>query len=168
MEDLVADTMTSWIRERSDLDFSVMGTFLRLAQLMSRAVPAMDAALAPHGVNLGEFDVLAALRRGGRGATLTPTALATVSMVSPGGMTNRLDRLERAGLISRRPDPSDRRGSLVALTADGRRVADAAIETVVEAQATLAESIGDAERGRFNRTLDKLLAGADRGPELSR
>lgn len=156
-DDLVADTLTSWSRERPDLDFAVMGTFLRLARLMSRAVPAMDAALAPHGLNLGEFDVLAALRRGGRGATLAPTALAAVAMVSPGGMTNRLDRLERAGLISRRPDPSDRRGSLVALTADGRRVADASIEAVVDAQAAFAAPIGDPERVRFNRTLDKLL-----------
>jgi len=157
-DDLLHDTMTSWIRERPDLDFSVMGTFLRLAQLMSRAVPTMDAALAPLDLNLGEFDVLAALRRGGRGATLTPTALATVAMVSPGGMTNRLDRLERAGLISRRPDPSDRRGSLVALTAHGRRTADAAIEIVVAAQVAFASPITDAERARFNRTLDKLLA----------
>ena len=156
-DDLVADTLTSWSRERPDLDFAVMGTFLRLARLMSRAVPAMDAALAPHGLNLGEFDVLAALRRGGHGATLAPTALAAVAMVSPGGMTNRLDRLERAGLISRRPDPSDRRGSLVALTADGRRVADAAIEAVVDAQAAFAAPIGDPERVRLNRTLDQLL-----------
>jgi DNA-binding MarR family transcriptional regulator len=160
---LLADTLSSWGRERPDLEFTVMGTFLRLGQLQRFALPALEHALETHGVNLGEFDVLAALRRAGAGAALTPTMLAQVAMVSPGGMTNRLDRLERAGLISRSSDPSDRRGSLVALTAAGRRVADAAIETVVASQQALLGVLSDAERGRLDRILDKLLAAVDPG-----
>ncbi len=159
---LLDDTLAGWIRERPDLDFAVMGTFLRIAQLMRLATRGIDEVFAVHGISLGEFDVLAALRRGGAGTTLTPTQLARVAMVSPGGMTNRLDRLERAGLISRAPDPADRRGSLVTLTPAGRDVADRAVEDLVGAESAVAADLSDAERLRFEKTLDKLLKRLDR------
>ena len=159
---LLDDTLAGWTRERPDLDFAVMGTFLRLAQLMRLATRGIDEVFAVHGISLGEFDVLAALRRQGAGTTLTPTQLARVAMVSPGGMTNRLDRLERAGLISRAPDPADRRGSLVTLTPAGHEVADRAVEDLVAAEAAVAADLSDAERLRFEATLDKLLGNLDR------
>ena len=158
LAELLDDTITSWARERPDLDVAVMGSFLRLAQLMNLALKALDDGLATYGVNLGEFDVLAALRRAGAGATRTPTALARVAMVSPGGMTNRLDRLERAGLIVRTPDPQDRRGSLVALTPKGRETADRGVEAIVAAETALTADVSPTERARFDRTLDKLIA----------
>lgn len=161
LQTLLDDTMAGWARERPDLDFTVMGTFLRLGLLSTVGVRALEDALATHDLNLGEFDVLAALRRSGSGTAVTPSTLAKVAMVSPGGMTNRLDRLERAGLIERRPDPSDRRGSLVRLTRRGRSVADRGIETVLSTQAALAAGIPAAERARFDATLDKLLARLD-------
>jgi DNA-binding MarR family transcriptional regulator len=158
---IVDDAVAGWVHERPDLDFEVMGTFLRLAQVMRLGARGLESALAVLDLTLGEFDVLAALRRNGAGAARTPSYLARVSMVSPGGMTNRLDRLERAGLIARRPDPSDRRGSLVSLTAAGTRRADAAIEAVVAGEEHLAAGISAAERVRLDRILDKLLARLD-------
>jgi DNA-binding MarR family transcriptional regulator len=158
---LLDDTLAGWTRERPDLDFAVMGTFLRIAQLMRLATRGIDKVFAAHGISLGEFDVLAALRRGGTGTTLTPTQLARVAMVSPGGMTNRLDRLERAGLISRTPDPADRRGSLVTLTPAGHAIADRSVEDLVAAEAAVVADLSDAERLRFEATLDKLLARLD-------
>ena len=101
---------------------------------MNAALRAAEALFAPHGITVGEFDVLAALRRGGAGTVLTPTTLARVAMISPAGMTNRLNRLEAAGLIVRRPDPDDRRGSLVELTPNGHAVADRAVEDLVAAE----------------------------------
>ena len=118
MRELLDDTIASWKRERPDLDLDAMGSVLRVNQFMNAALRAAEASFAPHGITAGEFDVLAALRRGGTGTVLTPTALARVAMISPAGMTNRLNRLEAAGLIVRRPDPDDRRGSLVELTAE--------------------------------------------------
>lgn len=159
--ELIEDTLSSWRNERPDLDFEVMGTFLRLAQLMTRSLRAVEPVFAAHGISLGEFDVLAALRRSGTGASLSPSHLAHVAMVSPGGMTNRLDRLERAGLITRQPDPADRRASLVALTAKGFAVADRAVADLVVAEQTLAAVVSNAERRRFDRTLDKLLTRLD-------
>ncbi len=85
-------------------------------------------------------------------------------MISPAGMTNRLDRLEASGLIVRRPDPDDRRGSLVALTPEGRTTADRAIEDLVAAENELFRELSDTERQRLDRTLDKLIDRLDRVP----
>lgn len=158
MRELLDETMASWSRERPDLDLDAMGTALRMSQLMNAALRSIDSIFSPHGITAGEFDVLAALRRGGAGTVLTPTRLAHVAMLSPAGMTNRLNRLEAAGLIERRPDPSDRRGSLVELTAEGWRVADRAVEDLVAAEHAIFAILGAGEHQRFDRTLDKLIA----------
>lgn len=164
MRELLDDTMASWSRERPDLDLDAMGTALRLSQLMHAALRSIDSIFGPHGITAGEFDVLAALRRGGDGTVLTPTKLAQVSMLSPAGMTNRLNRLEAAGLIERLQDPADRRGSLVELTTDGRRVADRAVEDVVSAENEIFAILSTAERERFDRMLDKLIANLEKHP----
>ena len=134
LRELLDDTTASWTRERPDLDLAAMGTTLRINQLVNAALRGAEDLFAPHGITVGEFDVLAALRRGGAGTVLTPTSLARVAMISPAGMTNRLNRLEAAGLIVRRPDPDDRRGSLVELTPTGTAIADRAVEDLVAAE----------------------------------
>jgi DNA-binding MarR family transcriptional regulator len=164
MRENLDDTMAAWRQERPELELDAMGTMLRLNQLMNAALRGAEGLFAPHGITAGEFDVLAALRRGGRGTVLTPTALARVAMISPAGMTNRLDRLESAGLIERRPDPDDRRGSLVRLTATGRETADRAVEDLVAAENELLGELSVSERQRFDRTLDKLIDRFERGP----
>lgn len=158
LREILDDTMTSWARERPDLELEAMGTVLRLGQLMTVSLRALDDVLAPHRITLGEFDVLAALRRGGPDTVLTPTVLARVGMVSPGGMTSRLNRLEAAELIRRRPDPDDRRGSLVTLTPAGRRLADAVITDLAAADQALLAVLSPTEHQRLDRTLDKLIA----------
>jgi DNA-binding MarR family transcriptional regulator len=155
--EILDDTMQAWRRERPDLDLDAMGSSLRLSQFMHLGLVAMDKLLAPHRVTVGEFDVLAALRRGGAGATRTPTTLARVAMVSPSGMTNRLDRLEAAGLIVRRPDPDDRRGSLVELTAEGVELVDRAVEDVAAAHTAMFEVLRPGDRQRLDRMIDTLL-----------
>ena len=85
-------------------------------------------------------------------------------MISPAGMTNRLDRLESAGLIVRRPDPDDRRGSLVELTPEGHTTADRAIEDLVAAENELFRDLSATERQRLDRTLDKLIDRLGRAP----
>lgn len=164
MREILDDTMASWRRERPDLDLDAMGTALRVNQLMNAALRGAEALFAPHGITVGEFDVLAALRRGGTGTVLTPTALARVAMISPAGMTNRLNRLEAAELIVRRPDPGDRRGSLVELTARGRAIADRAVEDLVVAENELFRELTGAERQRLDRILDKLIDRVDSTP----
>jgi DNA-binding MarR family transcriptional regulator len=161
MREMLDDTLASWARERPDLELGAMGTVLRMGQLMNAAIKAIDGVFEPYGVTLGEFDVLAALRRGGDGTLLTPGALARVAMVSPAGMTNRLNRLEAAGLITRGPDPGDRRGSLVGLTERGRDIADRAVGDLVAAENEIFAALGAAEHEHFDSVLDKLIAGLE-------
>jgi DNA-binding MarR family transcriptional regulator len=113
----------------------------------------LSDGLAPHGLQRGWFDLLVALRRAGAPYELNPTQLMLATMLSSSGMTKRLDRMEEAGLIERRPDPHDRRGTLVRLTRRGRSVADKAIETHLANEARLLEPLTAAEC----RTLDSLL-----------
>jgi DNA-binding MarR family transcriptional regulator len=87
----------------------------------------MNRLFAEAGLQPGEFDVLVTLRRSGKPYMLSPTTLYETLMISSGGMTNRLDHLERAGFVERRPDPNDRRGKLIALTDTGKRVIDETI-----------------------------------------
>lgn len=124
--DLIDRMNEQWREARPDLDptpLETVGRVLVLAQYLDRSV---NAALAEHGLSLGQFDILATLRRRGK---LTPGQLMESVMLSSGGMTNRLDRLEEAGLIRREADPDDRRGVVVFLTKKGRELIDAATET---------------------------------------
>src|SRR5687767_3725780 len=106
----VIDRMNEqWRRVRPDLDsgpLELVGRVLVLAQHLERSV---NEALAAHGLSLGQFDILATLRREGPDGRLTPTQLMQSVALSSGGMTNRLDRLEEAGLVRRVADPADRR-----------------------------------------------------------
>jgi DNA-binding MarR family transcriptional regulator len=126
--DLIDRMNEQWRAARPDLDPSpleVVGRVIVLAQYLERSV---NEALARHGLTLGQFDILATLRRR-PDDRLTPTQLMQSVMLSSGGMTNRLDRLEEAGWIRRQADPVDRRGVVVELTPAGRKLIDAATET---------------------------------------
>lgn len=127
--DLVDELLDRWRDARPDLDPSPLGVVGRVIVLAKYLERSVEAALAKHHLTLGQFDILATLRRVGKKGELTPTQLLQSVMLSSGGMTSRLDKLEAAGLIDRGPDPSDRRGVRVALTQKGRKVIDAATAT---------------------------------------
>jgi DNA-binding MarR family transcriptional regulator len=80
-------------------------------------------------------------------------------------MTKRIDRLEREGLVERRPDPKDRRGTLIRLTAQGRALIDEALETHLANEEQLLEHLSAAERARLDALLRKLLSGLEREPD---
>ena len=147
-----------WQAVRPDLELAPMATFGRLGRLHTHANRAIDAVFERHGLTIGEFDVLAALRRALEPRALTPTALSRLLMLSPAGMTNRLDRLEAAGLIERRPDPKDGRSSLVVLTDAGRQRVDAAVAEHLDNESSLLAGLSPAERRTLDELLRKLLA----------
>jgi DNA-binding MarR family transcriptional regulator len=134
-----------------------------LGRLAETALTVMRDRLEPlfaqFGLQAGEFDVLATLRRSGEPCALTPTALYEATMISSGGMTSRIDRLEKAGLVERRAHPTDRRGSLVALTPQGRALIDEAVGRHVANERAILASLTPAEQGELDRLLAKLLAG---------
>jgi DNA-binding MarR family transcriptional regulator len=149
-----------WAQERPDLaslPMAVLGRLSEAAEVIMR--DHFNPLFADAGLQPGEFDVLATLRRSGDPFMLSPTRLYEAAMISSGGMTNRLDRLERAGLIERRPDPSDRRGKLIALTPAGRRVIDETLTRHVANEEKLLSALSAAEQEKLNALLRKLIAG---------
>jgi DNA-binding MarR family transcriptional regulator len=129
--DSVDRLLDAWRRVRPDLDPSPLDTVGRVIVLADHLHKAVEAALAVHDLTLGQFDILATLRRHEslHGGGLTPDGLLGCVMLTSGGMTNRLDRLAKAGLLQRAPNPSDRRSVIVTLTAKGRRLIDKATAT---------------------------------------
>jgi DNA-binding MarR family transcriptional regulator len=156
--DLIVD---QWRRQRPDLDPSakeVTGRIIRLASLFQQAY---SRTFEPLGLNDGDYGVLAPLRRVGAPHQLTPTELAKHRMMTSGGMTAALDRLERKGLVARVPNPDDRRGSLVRLTDTGRDVIDEAMKQHVLTEQRLVSSLDEDERDQLRVLLRKLLQSVD-------
>src|ERR1700722_7073980 len=124
IRDEVDEIVARWRSERPDLDVAPLQVLSRVARLARHLDRARRAAFADHGLEPWEFDVLSALRRQGPPYELSPGALLHTPLVTSGTMTNRIDRLEEAGLVRRRPDPQDKRGILVTLTQAGQDRAD--------------------------------------------
>jgi DNA-binding MarR family transcriptional regulator len=159
--DFVDELLAQWNEERPELDVTALGLvgrFLRTAQL---AEAELSAGLAPHRLQRGWLDVLAALRRSGEPYELNPGQLLHATMLSSGGMTKRLDRLAEAGLVERLPDPTDRRATRVRLTAAGKALIDRAIETHIANEERLLEPLTASERRAFDSALRKLAAGLE-------
>lgn len=166
IDDRAARIADQWRRERPDLDPSPMvpiGRLMQAARLIQR--DHLQPVFARFGLGPGEFDVLASLRRSGDPYRLTPTALYSQLMITSGAMTNRIDRLEKAGLVERLPDPGDRRGTLVALTAEGKDRVDAAVSVHVANEARILSALTPEEQGQLSALLGKLLASVSDDPE---
>jgi len=148
----------AWRRERSGLDLEPVEVFSRISRLSRRLDLARRDSFAEHDVESWEFDVLAALRRAGKPYQLSPGALLRETLVTSGTMTNRVDRLAARGFVVRSPDPNDRRGVLVGLTPEGRRVVDSAFESLIERERDLLTELDRTERTELAVLLKKLMA----------
>lgn len=115
-----------------DLDTSGLAVTGRLLRAASRLDALRAERLQAHDLTVADFDVLATIRRRQGRTGINPSTLQDAVMISSGGMTKRLDRLESAGLVRRKPDPEDRRGVIVQLTRSGRRRIDAALVSLLE------------------------------------
>lgn len=148
--DLHADgvdaVVSAWRRERPDLDVTPLDVLSRVSRLARHLDIARRAAFADHELETGEFDVLAALRRGGPPYALSPGRLASETLVTSGTMTNRLDQLEREGLVARDPDPVDGRSVRVHLTDEGRRRVDAALKDLLERERAILAGLNEHEQ----------------------
>jgi DNA-binding MarR family transcriptional regulator len=149
-----------WAEQRPELPSLPMAVLGRLSEAAERVRrDHLDPLFATAGLQPGEFDVLATLRRSGEPCMLSPTKLYEAAMISSGGMTNRIDRLEQAGLVERRPDPNDRRGRLIALTAAGRQLIDETVVRHVANEERLLSVLTTAEQETLNALLKKLITG---------
>ncbi|MGO4127876.1 MarR family winged helix-turn-helix transcriptional regulator [Inquilinus sp. YAF38] len=153
-----------WARELPDLDTEPMTILGRAYRLSNLVRPSIEATFAGFGLDRGEFDVIGTLRRSGPPYRLTPTELYTALMMSSGGLTHRLDRLEKAGLIRREKSPQDGRSVLVVLTEDGAARAEAAFRADMANEAAALQALDPQERAALAALLRKLIAGIESDP----
>jgi DNA-binding MarR family transcriptional regulator len=153
-------------RETPEVPLDGMEVLGRARRLTLLSRPAIEAVFARHGLDTGEFDVLATLSRSGRPYALRPTELYQSLMISSGGLTARLNRLEQRGYVSREASPSDGRSLLVHLTAKGRVVIETAFAEDMAVEARMLAPLGRRERRVLAGLLAKLLSGMEaRGGE---
>ncbi|HEV7335729.1 MAG TPA: MarR family transcriptional regulator [Bosea sp. (in: a-proteobacteria)] len=155
-QDHVDRLRAQWARELPDLDTSPMAVIGRARRITLRLRPGIEAVFARHGLDAGEFDVISTLLRSGEPWRLTPTALYQTLMISSGGLTARLNRLEAAGLIRRREAQEDRRSLLVELTETGRAKAEAAFREDMALERRLLDGLDATEQAELARLLTRL------------
>jgi DNA-binding MarR family transcriptional regulator len=164
--DHIDGILAQWHRERPELDVAPMGLVGRLLRAAQLADTTLTSGLEPYGLQPGWFDLLAAMRRAGPPYELHPTQLMRATMLSSGGMTKRLDRLVEAGLLERKPDPNDRRGTLVRLTRRGKATIDQAVVTHLANEEDLLRALARADRRQLDSLLRTILRGLEwDGPE---
>ena len=164
-EDHVERLRADRSRELPDLDTSPMAVLGRAYRLSNLVRPSIEATFAAFDLDRGEFDVLASVRRAGPPYRLTPTALHSALMIASGSLTHRLGRLEKAGLVRRRPSEHDGRSLAVELADKGRRRVEAAFRADMANEAKLLAGLDRQERealaallGRLNRAIEERMA----------
>jgi DNA-binding MarR family transcriptional regulator len=159
--DAVDRITAQWRRERPDLDPAPMGVIGRISRISALTDRELDRVFSKYGLGSSDFDLLATLRRSGAPYCLTPGELCRSTMMTTGGMTKQLDRLEASGLIRRDPDPRDRRGKLVALSDEGRVLIDRAVEAHLRNEERLLAHLSPKQRERLASLLRELLLALD-------
>lgn len=163
------DSITSFWGPRLGVDGSGFEVTARILLLAGYVLARRREVLEEVGLSAGEFDVLAATVHmsslAGQSNGINLVTLGEAALVTSGAITKRIDRLERAGLVARSPDPTDRRGILVKATSKGRRTAERAVRLVVEAERDLVtESLSAAEREQILAPLTRFVASLDAFP----
>lgn len=156
-EDDIDGFRLGWARELPDVDTEPMAVFGRVHRLAHLLRPGIEATFERVGLDRGEFDVLATLRRSGPPYSLTPTEIYTSLLISSGGLTHRLGRLEAAGLIRRERSSQDGRSLVVTLTARGTRKTEEAFRADMEDEAAALRVLSARERQSLAGLLRKLV-----------
>ena len=162
MDDAIDELLEQWRIERPDLDFhpvAVVGRVVRLARVLEREFKEF---FAEHGLEKGEWDVLAVLRRTGEPYAVTAGTLLKAGMLTSGAVTNRIDRMAAKGLVERVRDGQDRREVRVKLTQHGFELADKLIGLHLENEARLLEALSDKEMDQLADSLRAALRSAER------
>ena len=157
MKDHLDHIIAQWRKERPDLDATPMGVFGRVFYLSRTLEQRLEKVFKKHDLSTWAFDVLVALRRAGEPYRQSPTSLFNSLLLSSGAMTNRIDRLEQAGLVKRVADPDDRRGVLVQLTPKGMKLIDSVMPEHLENEDFILRNLPPADRKQLTDLLRKLI-----------
>lgn len=164
--DIVDKRIADWVGDLPGLDLEVEGIVERIQHLEKQIRKMLDDTLAEFGLNVGEWAVLGSLRRAGEPYRRSPGKLAKQFGLTTGAMTNRLDKLEEAGLIRRLPDPDDRRGVIVELLPEGREVWERAVGAQAAKEQFVASSLSKAEQKQLNTLLRRMVHSGEQAATL--
>jgi DNA-binding MarR family transcriptional regulator len=160
-QDTTDRQLTGWEGARPDLEVEVLQVTARLSRVGAHLARRQEAVFGRFGLGRGEVGALSALRIAGPPFRLSPTHLAKGLMLSSAGITSRIDKLERRGLVRRLADPNDRRGVLVELTDEGVEVVDEAVAALTVSDRQLIERLDPEEIAQLEAILRKLLGGLE-------
>lgn len=149
--------IAGFLRAYPQIDSEVEGIVDRICKLNKYFVTTLEDTVAELGLDHAEYKLLVRLRSGGPGAKESAGDLSRALVMSSGGMTNLLDRLEERGLIRRTSDPDDRRSVLVQLTPAGRKTTDRAVSTEAAREESVFESLTPGDRKELNDALRRLM-----------
>lgn len=155
--DHVDRVLEQWGAQRPDLDVSPMAVIGRLSRLSRLIGAELRDTFGKHGLDPASFDLLATLRRSGPAHRLTPAELMRTAMVTSGAITQRVDRLEARGLVTRTPSDSDGRVVHISLSEDGRALIDRALPDHVDTEKRLLAARTRTQREALGDSLRHLL-----------
>jgi len=155
--DLTDRTLDAWQQAQPDLETAGLQVTARLSRIGPLLARRQEGVFERFGLGRGEVGVLGALRIAGQPYQLSPTRMAKGLMLSSAGITSRIDRLERRGFVRRLPDPDDRRGVIIELTDEGRRLWDEAVGAQAEKEAVVGLALTLEERDELNDLLRRLM-----------
>jgi DNA-binding MarR family transcriptional regulator len=148
----------AWARERPDIDVSSVGIVTRIWRIARHLERERVERLAELGTDRVTLDVLAMLRRAGKPYRMTAGHLSEAALITPGGISNRLDKLERSGLVKRSFHPKDRRRVDVQLTRKGVKLVDEVVSDIMDHESRLLEILAGDDQAELRRLLKILLA----------
>jgi DNA-binding MarR family transcriptional regulator len=157
-DDTTDRVLSGWEETRPDLAVGALQVTARLSRIGPLLARRQEDVFGRFGLSRGEVGALSALRISGPPYRLSPTRLAKGLMLSSAGITSRIDRLERRGLVRRLDDPDDRRGVIIELTDDGREVVDEAVAALATSDRQLLERLDPQEVDQLEGLLRKVLA----------
>lgn len=155
--DHVAHMIDQWQIEAPEVETGPMRVVARILRAAQHIDYEITRGIAAYGLGNREFDALSALRRSGPPYALTASELSHAILFSSGGLTKLLERLERAGMITRQQDPDDRRVVRVALSEAGRKLQEEAALFVIAQEERLIAPLSETERDTLARLLQSLL-----------
>jgi DNA-binding MarR family transcriptional regulator len=157
--DWTDQALERWSAVSSKLEAEPSQVIERIGRIALQLGRLQDELFSRYGLNRGEVGVLYALRAAGPPHKLSPTQLSKALMLTSAGVTNRLDSLERRGLVVRAPDPDDRRGVVVELSEPGSQLAEQAVAAAAEGHGTLLAGLSEQEIKTLGRLLRKMQSG---------
>mgnify|MGYP000778662336 CR=1 FL=1 len=160
LKDFVDSLQAEWLEEVPNLKADPISVVARLVRLNYYIERRVDSNFSRYGLTRGEFEVLAVLTRNPH-KEITPKILQTKILITSGGLSNRISKLEAKGLLVRELDPTDRRGVILRVTPKGRALTLSAVNSHMETEQALIKGLSVSERATLASLLKKLIVTQD-------